>query len=291
MRSMTGFGRGQAEVAGRRIGVEIRSVNHRFLEVKQRLPWSDLVIEHELGQVVRRRIDRGSITVAVRDEGGAATGPELRADLDLARAYAREAESIRAACHLNAPVAPEWIADRPGVLQAGGQARDSEALWAQLSSGVEQALDDLVASREREGGMLGGELRAGIAKMRQLLAELVPVAAQEPEQMQRRLAERLVRLAAQVEIDPQRLAQEAALLAERADIGEELARFRTHVDETERLLTSSSAIGRRLDFLAQELHREINTIGAKSQSAQIVRLVIDLKVEVERIREQVQNIE
>ncbi|HEX2571997.1 MAG TPA: YicC/YloC family endoribonuclease [Polyangia bacterium] len=291
IRSMTGFGRGRCEVGGRRMTVEIRSVNHRFFELKLRLPWAEPALEQHLGQALRRRLDRGSITVTVRDEGGSEALPMVSADLALGRAYVRALEELRQACGMTEPVTLALVAAQPGVLLVGGAALDPDALWTQLEPGVTLALDALVASRQREGQALAADLRARGAELRRLASEIASYARETPEDLRRRLEERLTRLASSVSVDPQRLAQEVALLADRADIAEEVARLGSHLDEFERQLVQGGAIGRRLEFLAQELHREVNTIGSKSQRLEISQRMIAAKVEVERIREQVQNVE
>lgn len=291
MRSMTGYGRGRCEVGGRRLVVEIRSVNHRFLEIKQRLPWADAAIEQLVAQAIRKRLDRGALTVSVRDEGGAEVGPEVRVDLQLARAYHRALDEVRAACGLTEPPSLAVIAAQPGVLLVGESAIDPERLWTELGPGVAAAIDELVATREREGTALREDLRQHVERLRTLVDEVAALAAEAPTEARRRLQERLGRLVAPGDVDPQRLAQEVAILADRADVAEELTRLRAHLDEVTRLADAHAPSGRRLDFLAQELHREVNTIGSKAQRAEIGQRVVDAKTEVERLREQVQNVE
>jgi len=291
MRSMTGFGRGRVEVAGRRLAVEVRSVNHRFLELKVRLPWADALLEQKVAQAVRARVDRGALTVAVRDEGGGEVSPDVTVDLGLARAYHRALDEVRGALGLAEPPSLALIAAQPGVLLPGGGAADPERIWAELEPGVAAALDELTAARAREGRALAADLAARVGKLRALAVELAALAADAPAEARRRLAERLARLVAPGEVDPQRLAQEVAILADRADVTEELTRLGAHLDEVERLLGDAKPHGRRLDFLAQELHREVNTIGSKAQRAEIAQRVVEAKSEVERLREQVQNVE
>lgn len=290
---MTGFGRGRCEVAGRRFVVEARSVNHRFLELKTRLPWSDPLLEQQLLQAVRRRVHRGALNVTVRDEGGGAAAPAVTVDLELARVYAQALTQLAEACALEEPVSLALLASQPGVLTTGA-GESGERLWEGLAPGVERALDELLAARAREGAALEEDLRARIATLRGLTEELSQLAAETPAELRRRLEERLHRLLSPAEaaqLDPQRLAQEVALLADRADVTEELTRLRTHLDELQRLLGQREPAGRRLDFLVQELHREVNTIGSKSQRAEIAARIVEAKAEVERLREQIQNVE
>ncbi len=291
MRSMTGYGQGRCEVAGRRLVVEIRSVNHRFLELKMRLPWANPLVEQKVGQSVRQRLERGAVSVSVRDEGGAELAPEVTANLALARTYHRALEEIRASCGISAPVDLAVIAAQPGVLTIGEGASDGEAIAAQLAPGVTRALDELIAARKREGEALRADLTLRIANLRQIAADLRQLAAAAPDEARKRLSERLARLTAPADVDPQRLAQEVAILADRADVTEEVTRLGAHLDEVARLVSDEKPAGRRLDFLAQELHREVNTIGAKTQRSEMALRVVDGKSEVERLREQVQNVE
>jgi uncharacterized protein (TIGR00255 family) len=289
---MTGYGRGTCEVAGRRLVVELRSLNHRFLEVKLRLPWSDAGVELHITQLCRRRLDRGMVTVSVRDEGGG-SGQEVRVDLGLAERYAAALAQLSSSLGLGAPIPLELIALQPGVLTVGEGVPDGEALWSALKPGLEEALDALVEARAREGAALAADLQARTATLEALAADLAGLTREGPEQYRRRLQARLERVLGESapSVDPQRLAQEVAIMAEKVDVAEELTRFSTHLGELKRLLAQAAPAGRRLDFLTQELNREINTIGSKSQSAAITNRVVDGKAELERLREQIQNVE
>jgi len=290
MRSMTGFGRATCEIEGRRYVVELRSLNHRFLEVKPRLPWADPSLEQRVVQAIRGRLERGVVSITVRDEGSGAAARGAQADLPLARSVYRALEEIRESLGLAEPVSLALVAAQAGVLTVGDPVADPEALWAGLSRGIDAALTALIEARKREGQALSADLRARVATLRRLGDELAAHAKEAPREAARRLHARVERLLTEAEgvtLDPQRLALEVALLADKSDVSEELTRLATHLDEVDALLAAEGAIGRRLDFLAQELHREVNTIGSKTQAAR----VIDAKAEVERLREQVQNVE
>jgi uncharacterized protein (TIGR00255 family) len=287
---MTGYGRGTCDVAGRRLTVELRSLNHRFLEVKLRLPWSDAAIDMHVTQTLRQRLDRGVVTVTVRDEGGGVP-QTVRVDLPLARSYAQAFESLRETLALAEPLSLAIIAQQPGVLAVGEPTPDSEALWGALEPGLEQAVVALVESRTREGEAIGKDLRQRLGLLERLVTELRELTKDAPDHYRRRIHERLERTLAPGEVDHQRLAQEVAVMADRLDVTEELTRLGVHLAEFKRLLEGKQAAGRRLDFLAQELNREINTIGAKSQSGACAARVIDAKAELERVREQIQNVE
>ena len=292
MRSMTGYGRGTCEVGGRRLVVELRSLNHRFLEVKLRLPWSDPAVEAHLTQLLRSKLDRVVVSVSVRDEGGGGTD-EVRADLELARSYAEALTKIRDVLETAEPISLALIAAQPGVLTVGEPLRDGEELWAALKPGVEAAVAALGESREREGGALQVDLQTRAATLDKLAVELRELTRDAPDQYRRRLRERLDRALqpGDAPIDAQRLTQEVAFLADKADVAEELTRLETHLAELKRLLGQSGPSGRRLDFLTQELNREVNTIGSKANDAVISREVVTLKAELEKFREQAQNVE
>jgi uncharacterized protein (TIGR00255 family) len=290
MRSMTGYGRGTCEVAGRRLVVEVRSVNHRFLEIKLRLPWSDAAVEAHVTQAVRARLSRGAVTVGVRDEGGG-VGQAVRADVGLARQYHRALEEIRAAVGIAEAVSLEVLAAQPGVIAVGEGVSDPEAMWRAIEPGLEAALTALVAARGREGEALRADLRARVATLETMAREIGELTREAPDHYRKRLRERLERVIKPGEVDAQRLAQEVAILADKADVSEELTRLSAHLAECKRLCDEGDANGRRLDFLAQELNREVNTIGAKSQSAPVAARVVDAKAELERLREQIQNVE
>ena len=287
MRSMTGFGRGRCEVGGRRVVVEVRAVNHRFLDLKVRTPWVAPLLEQLLGQAVRKRVERGAISVVVRDEGGVEAVSNVSVDLGLARAYAQALAQVAEACRLDERPSLALIAAQPGVLSAGEEPVDGEGLWSELSPAVEQALEELCAARAREGEALRADLSQRVASLRRVAGEVRGLAADAPDDARRRLEERLKRLLQPGEVDPQRLAQEVALIADRADVTEELTRLAAHLDEVDRLLAEAQPSGRRLDFLAQELHREINTVGSKAQRAEIASRVLEAKAEIERLREQI----
>ena len=289
MRSMTGYGRGTCEVAGRRLVVELRSLNHRFLEAKLRLPWADAAIELHVTQFLRARLDRGVVTVSVRDEGGGVP-QHVRVDVELARGYAHALEQLRATLNLAEPISLALVSSQPGVIALGEPAPDAEALWAALEPGLQEAVDALVESRTREGAAIAEDLRARVRRLEQLVGELRELTREAPESYRKRLYERLERTLGS-EVDPQRLAQEVAIMADRLDVAEELTRLTAHLTEFRRLVEGKQAAGRRLDFLAQELNREINTIGSKSQSGPCAARVIDAKAELERVREQIQNVE
>jgi uncharacterized protein (TIGR00255 family) len=282
MRSMTGHGRGTAEGDGRRVTVEVRAVNHRFLDVKLRANL-DPDTERRASETIRRRVERGALTVALREEGPAARA--VRVDLGFAlNVHAALVELGEKIGH-HGPVPLELVAAQPGVIGQGEPIEGDTLFLAALDA----ALAALVDMRRAEGEILAHDLQGRLDRLEALAGEITQFADVAPSLYSQRLRERLERLAA--DLPPERVAAEAAALADRIDVTEELVRLRAHVAQARGLVASDGSAGRKLDFLVQEMGREVNTVGSKSQSLDISRRVVEAKAELERIREQVQNVE
>jgi len=280
---MTGFGRGSVDAGQRRLRVEIRSVNHRGLDLKIRSGESDAFCDSEIARAVRAAIERGAVTVLIRDESAAAS-----AGIDEARVRALYGvlERLRQELKIAEPVTLGTVGAYLGA--SHGAALSGESLWEVLRPAVEAALDELTAMRAREGAALAADLGARRSRLGELTATLRARAATLPEKFAQRLHERL---AGQTGIEPGRLAQEVALMAERLDVTEELVRLETHLGHLGEILKSSGAVGRKLDFVVQEIGRELNTVASKAQDAEMAAVVIDAKAELEKLREQAQNVE
>jgi uncharacterized protein (TIGR00255 family) len=285
---MTGFGRAVVDdAAGQgRLRVEVRSVNHRGLDLKVRAPYPDAFCEAEIGRAVRAAVERGSITVHIREEAAPARGS---IDEERARRVYAALDKLRAELGIAEPVSLGAVA--AFMTAGGGGGLEGEALWEALRPAVEQALVELVATRRREGAALADDLRSRLHRLRALVGQIRAAAAGLPERFTRRIEERLAGLRGQPGFEPGRVAQEAALMAERLDVTEELVRLDTHLGHLDELGRAAGSVGRKLDFIVQEVGRELNTIGSKAQDAQVAGLVIDSKAELEKLREQAQNIE
>jgi uncharacterized protein (TIGR00255 family) len=293
IRSMTGYGR--AEVSGPRLAVtvECRSVNHRHLDVSLRLPRALAAFEGEARRLVQAAVQRGRVDVSatLSAAGGASLTP-LTVNVGQAREYEAAARHLAGELGITPALRLEWLLGQPGVL-----AREAEAAvppedgWALLAEALGQALADLVARRETEGKALGQELAA---LHESLAARVEQIAARAPEAQARRAArlrERVQALLGETSLDEGRLATEVGALAERADITEELARLRVHLGELRLLVDGGPGVGRTMDFLIQEINREVNTVGSKADDLEIAQAVIAAKSVLEKIREQAQNIE
>lgn len=283
---MTGFGRASVEAGERRLRVEIRSVNHRGLDLKIRGAESDAYSGAEIGRAVRAAVERGALTVHVRDESAGGS-----AGIDEARVRAAHAtlEQLRQELEIEEPVGLSTVAAFMTVGAGGGL--EGEALWQALRPAVEAALAELAATRRQEGQALAADIGAHRARLVELAMRLRAATAPLAERFARRLGERLEALRGQPGFEPGRLAQEAALMADKLDVSEELVRLETHLAHAGELVAASGAVGRKLDFVIQEIGRELNTIASKAQDAGVAALVIDAKAELERMREQAQNVE
>jgi uncharacterized protein (TIGR00255 family) len=284
---MTGFGRASVETGDKRLRIEIRSVNHRGLDLKIRSHVPDSYCDSEIARAVRAAVERGALTVSIHEESGSAPSG---IDEGRVRAAFTTLERLRRELKLYAPVELATVAAFIGSATAGHEV-SGEALWEALRPGIEKALQELRATRTREGQALAVDFRARIEQLQRLTKAIEVAAAGLPQRFARRLEERLQSIRDQPGFEPGRLAQEAALMAERLDVSEELVRLGTHLGHLREIVDAEGPLGRKLDFVIQEVGREINTIGSKAQDAGVGALVIDGKVELEKLREQAQNIE
>jgi uncharacterized protein (TIGR00255 family) len=289
---MTGFGSATAEVAGGRLAVEIRSVNHRFSEVLIRMPRDLAALEDRARAVVQERVRRGRVDVVITRDEGARRPKAVRADAELAQAYARALRELAGIIGAGGEVTVDQIASMPDVLRVEDERPDLESLWRTLEGGVRSAADQLVVMRVAEGERLGADLVARIAELERL-AEAVAARSGDVVRAHRdRLQSRIAELLGEIPVDPARIASEVALFADRSDISEEVTRLRSHLAQFRQTVTSEDgAVGRKLDFVLQEMGRETNTIGSKANDLEITRAIIEMKSALESLREQVQNVE
>jgi uncharacterized protein (TIGR00255 family) len=290
IRSMTGFGAGRGAVNGEEVDVEVRSVNHKYCEVKVRLPRELGALEQEVIRAVKERLARGGVDVAVRrTPSGSLVAP--RVDIGLAESYARAFAEVQARLGLPGGVTLADVIAAEGVVRLDERAVDVEIVGEALRRALGAALAQLVGMRGREGEALARDLGSRLDELERLVGRVAELAPQTVEQYRVRLSERIAELSRGFPVDPGRLAQEVAVFADRTDVAEEITRLRSHLAQVRALLGQSEPAGRKLDFLVQEMHREANTIGSKSQSADIAGVVVALKADIERMREQVQNVE
>jgi uncharacterized protein (TIGR00255 family) len=287
---MTGFGSAEDRVLGGRLRVDIRTVNHRYFNPQLKLPAELAAIEGELRERLRQLLERGHVAVTARWVEPPAPDGGLTVDLARARQVLAAAKALKKDLKLKGEVDLAFVARQPDVMAATNGVATA-VTWADVKSIVEQATRDVLAMREREGQALTAELSA---RLEALEAGAQTIAERAPERLKAehaRLKQAVAELAAGIQIDEQRLALEIALLADKVDITEELVRFRTHVAACRQALASDEAVGKRLGFLGQELLREVNTMGSKANDAAITQAVIAMKGELEKFREQLENLE
>jgi uncharacterized protein (TIGR00255 family) len=288
--SMTGYAEAAACRGDIAITVELRSVNSRFLDLSLKMPYGGAELEERARALITRRLERGRVEAKVRIDHPAA-GAAFEIDLPRARAAAEALQRLDAELGLGSPPSLDLVVGVGGVLKPASCEPEAELLWPLLEEALEQALDGLEAMRRQEGGHIAADLtrrleavRSALEAIRQEAAGLLPLA-------QERLQERLAALTqGVVELDPARIAQEAAFLADRSDISEEIVRAESHLNQFHAIMAAPEPAGRRLNFLLQELNREFNTMGSKIGSAAAAHRVVEVKSELEKIREQVQNI-
>lgn len=287
---MTGFGSAEGELAGGRLRVDIRTVNHRYFNPQLKLPSELGGAEGELRERLRQLLDRGHVAVSARWVEAPNGVAGVSVDLDRARAVVKAMRDLKKKLKLKGDADVGLVARHPEVLRSGGNGT-AEVEWADLKPIVEAAANDVLAMREREGKALARDL---LARLDTLEAGAKKVEARAPQRLTAELArlkKAVAELAGGVNVDEQRLALEIALMADRVDITEELVRFRTHVAACREALHGTAAVGKQLGFLAQELLREVNTMGSKANDAEITQTVIAMKGELERFREQLENLE
>lgn len=293
MKSMTGFGRAEASDASLRCTVELSSVNRKQSDVDVRLPreWNGLEAEARRllsGAVSRGRLQASVSVESVSDESGAA----LHVDHGLAKQYADALRELDAELFGGRGFSVESLLRAPGVFTVGeSEARSSEHVWPVIEEAIKKALAVWDSARTREGAHLREDITARIAKLREILTGITAEAPRVPQLQREAMRKRLADAGLPLALDDERLVKEIAVFADKVDISEEIARLGGHLDEFTRLMDAREPSGRPMDFLTQEMHRELNTMGSKANHAAIAHLVVAGKTEVERIREQVQNIE
>ncbi len=290
--SMTGFGRGQAEVGNVAVTVELRSVNNRFCEVSTRLPRSLSEYEAEVQARIKKAFSRGRITVQVQLDESAEASLPIAIDEDAVRAYTGLLNRLRAVAGISEPIRLEHLLQYSDIFEASNSNSDrAEAAWEATTIALDQAIDEMRRMRRQEGTALLTDLEDRIRTIERLVDDVERRAPLRVEEARERLRSRLEDLLSDDRIDRARLETEVAILADRLDITEECVRLRSHLEMFRQALNSEHPEGRKLNFISQEINREVNTIGSKSNDAEIAHLAVQMKDELEKIREQVQNVE
>jgi uncharacterized protein (TIGR00255 family) len=293
MKSMTGYGWGECSQNGFKVTVELSSVNRKQSELSISLPRELEVLEAQVRDEINKRVARGRLTtrVTLQTAEGKDSG-RVQVNRALAASYVRELRKLAAELHLQDNLTLELLARAPGVLQADTAVGDAEAFWPAVHKALQQGLTMLVKMRAREGAHLKRDLSERIGIMRKAVTRVRKEAPLVQHRYREQLVERIRSTGlGELQIDEDRVMKEVVLFADRSDITEELTRLYSHFQQFDDCLKSSEPIGRTLDFLAQEMNREINTIGSKANDSTISREVVILKSELEKFREQAQNVE
>ena len=291
LNSMTGFGRAEAQSDAWQVAVEVNTVNHRYLDVAVRLPRRYMALEHRIRKLAGKRFSRGRFDISCSITVLDGRGRQVVADEALVADAIRLLRQVKDDHGLAGQVDLATLFQFRDLLRVEEPEEDVKGLWDVVAPVVHGALESLEAMRAEEGKALHADITARVATVRGLIAQVTERLPVVQAEHQAALEERLQGFLEDVPLDPQRLAQEVAYLVDRSDVSEEVARLGSHMDQLEQFLASDESVGRKLDFVVQEMNREVNTVGSKLNDLNVSRLVIELKHELEKIREQVQNIE
>ena len=291
IRSMTGYGSAELERDGQRLSAEIRSVNHRYCEVSLRAPKLVSLFEDQIRQLIQERFSRGKFTLAVVWSGAGDSGEVLKLNETVADRYVAVFRQLGERYGLAPTIDLQTLAALPDLFVWEHTSLSDEETWGLVRTVVDKACDNMEAMKAREGEALARDFEQRLTLLKKQLDCVVLRAPLRPQEAKERLMGRVQTLLGDVEMDPVRIAQEVALMVDRLDCTEECVRLSAHIDQFRSLVEGPELAGRKLNFLLQEMNREANTIGAKSNDVEITRAVIVIKEEIERLREQVQNVE
>jgi uncharacterized protein (TIGR00255 family) len=293
MKSMTGYGRGEGARHRLKITVEVSSVNRKQTEVSVTLPRDLEVLEAQIRDEINRRVSRGRITVRVAVQSAPGAAGKTAVDLALAKSYAHDLRRMAKELGLKDLVTLDLLSRLPGVVQPAREISEAEELWPATSAALSAAMDLLLQMRQREGAFLARDLKQRTTRMRRAVARIQRLVPGAVKHYRAQLLQRIhdAGLPAAAALDEERLLKEVFFFADRSDVTEELTRLQSHFQQLDDCLKSAEPVGRTLDFLSQEINREVNTLGSKAANSLISREVVSLKAELEIFREQVQNVE
>ncbi|MGM9518961.1 MAG: YicC/YloC family endoribonuclease [Acidaminococcus sp.] len=297
VQSMTGYGRGAVVEKDFSFSIEIKTVNHRYTELNLRLPRFLNPVENRIRKLLLARIQRGHVDVFINASYTGTEGRKVTIDKGLAKAYHDSLEELTSLLQVPAETGQQelfFIANRPDVLVPAEADIDLDSLWPGMENAVNEALDHLVAMRRTEGENISRDVAARIGRIESQLETLQQRAPETVKAYRERLTRQLKELLADAgtgPLDESRIIQETAIYADRVNVTEEMVRLHSHLDQFNRLLAEEKPVGRRMDFLVQEMNREANTIASKAGDAQMIQTIVDMKSEIEKVREQIQNIQ
>ena len=291
IRSMTGFGRYEAVLHGRRISVELKSVNHKFFECSCKTPRAYSFLEEKLKAYVQSRVARGKIDLYLNVETLESADVQVTVNHALAAAYVNAMRELAERYEVKDTTTAESIARFPDVLSVRKAAEDEDEIWQDVQEVAGSAVDAFVSMRETEGKRLCDDVLGRAANIISMVEQVEVRSPETVKEYQARLQAKLNEMLGEGRVEEQRLLTEAAIFADKGAVAEETVRLRSHFAQMQKMMSAGGPVGRKLDFLVQEMNREANTIGSKASDSTIAYLVVDIKAEIEKIREQIQNIE
>ena len=291
VRSMTGYGHAQATLHGRDISVEIRSVNHKFFDFSVRTPRGYSFVEDKIRNYVKERVARGKIDVYVTILTVDETAAQVILNKSLAGGYINALRELASEFGLTDDISVSTVARYTDIFTVKKAEQDEEEVWNDLQTVLSEAVAQFIAMRETEGGKMRDDVMSRMEHILDIVGEIEKLSPQTLENYRARLRAKIEELLGDASVDEQRLLTETAIFADKIAVDEETVRLRSHFDQMRQMLDSGEAVGRKLDFIVQEMNREANTIGSKCQNSDVAHMVVEIKAEVEKIREQIQNIE
>ena len=291
IRSMTGYGRSEQIVDGRAVTVEIKSVNHRYFEFSCRTTLGYSFLEEKLKSFLQGRITRGKVDAYISVEALESAQTQVLVNHSLAEGYVQALRELAERYGLRDDISVSTVSRYSDIFSVHKAPEDEEAVWNSVQQAAEEALKNFLAMREAEGERLRADVLSRAGTIMQLVDEIETRSPQTVAEYQERLRQKIQELLGDNTVDEQRLLTETAIFADKVAVAEETVRLRSHFRQMEEMMKTDAPIGRKLDFLVQEMNREANTIGSKAVDSKIAYLVVDIKAEIEKIREQIQNIE
>jgi uncharacterized protein (TIGR00255 family) len=289
--SMTGFGRASAVLDGREITVELRSVNSRYFEYSSRIPRTCNFMDNRLKKLLNERITRGKVELSLTIQNVEVSDVEVTVNRELARSYCKAMRDMAEELDIKNDVSAGMLARFPDVLATRHADTDEDKLWEDVSEVTRRALDNFIAMRAAEGEKMKADVESRLTFIETSVGQIEALSEGRVQAYTQRLYEKLKVILEDRSIDDARVLTEAAIFGDKTAVDEETVRLRSHIAQYRAILALNEPVGRKLDFLTQELNRETNTIGSKCQDLDVTRIVVDIKAEIEKIREQIQNLE
>lgn len=288
---MTGFGRCLESVNGKTIIVEIKSVNHRYYEFSSRVPRSCGYLDEKLKSFIQGKVSRGKVDVGVSIQSDGVSDEKIEVNSEVAKGYISALRSANEELGLEDDLTLSRIMRLPDIFDVKKIEEDEETVWNEVKSVAEKALERFISMREAEGTKMREDILSRLDYITELVEKIEKKSPETTEKYRKKLFDKISEVLKDTNVDEQRILTEAAIFSEKTAVDEETVRLRSHINQCREMLSMNEAVGRKLDFLIQEFNREANTIGSKCQDIEITKVVVDLKSEIEKIREQVQNIE